>query len=137
MLVTGASGFLGHAVCKVLRAAGADVHGTGRSRPVPAGVVAHRADLPEDARQVIASSRPSVVINLASPVDLRREPWLYTTLRPGILDATVALAQACSQAGARLVQVGSCEELAGGTVPFSADAPPRPTRPSRRPRRFG
>lgn len=129
VLVTGASGFLGRATCAVLVAAGAEVVGTGRTRAVPAGVTGHRATLPEDAAAVVAAARPELVIHLASPVDLRRSAELYAALRPGILDATVAMAEACARTGARLVQVGSCEELAGGRVPFAADQPARPTSP--------
>lgn len=129
MLVTGASGFLGGAVVRRLAAAGAEVHGTGWSRPVPAPARAWRARLPEDTAQVVDAVRPQVILHLASPVDLRREPELYAALRPGILDATVAVAEAARACGARLVQVGTCEEYAGGEVPYAESQPPRPTSP--------
>lgn len=122
VLVTGASGFLGGAVCDVLLGAGAEVHGTGRSRLPPREVVAHHASRPDDLGEIVARVRPEVVLHLASPVELGREPELYARLRPGILDASAALGRACLQAGVRLVHVGTCEELAGGTVPFGPEA---------------
>lgn len=129
VLVTGASGFLGAAVCARLAAAGADLHGSHRHRPAPPGVRAWPAATPDALGALVAQLRPQVVIHLASPVDLRREPGLYTELRPGILDTTVAVAEACAATGARMVQVGTCEELAGNPVPFSPDAAPAPTSP--------
>lgn len=123
VLVTGASGFLGQAVCAVLLEAGAEVHGTHRSRPVPPGVSPHAAHLPQDVDDVFRHARPEVVFHLASPVRLERDPQLYAVLRRGILDAAAAVAHACLESGARLVHVGTCEEVAGGAVPFNeADA---------------
>lgn len=117
-LVTGASGFLGGAVARLLLELGAEVHGTGRGRLPPEGVIAHPMNLPDDAPAVIAALRPQVVFHLASPVDLRRDPELYERLRPGILDGTVAVAQACLATRARLVQVGTCEEYGTIAAPF-------------------
>ncbi len=129
VLVTGASGFLGGAVCQLLLAAGADVHGTKHRRPCPPGVHAWPARFPVDARPLLDAVRPDVVLHLASPVDLRRDPQLYDTLRPGILDTSVALSRAALDLDLRFVQVGTCEESAGGPVPFSPDAPASPTSP--------
>jgi len=129
VLVTGASGFLGGAVCNLLRRAEAEVHGQGWRNPLPAGVRAWQARLPEQAEELLAEVQPEVVLHLASPVDLRREAGLYELLRPGILDASVAVAEGCARRGLRLLQVGTCEELAGGPVPFDPEAAPQPTSP--------
>ncbi len=127
--MTGASGFIGHAVCALLLECGADVWGSVRSRPPPAGVKALPARLPEDAAALLAQAAPAVVIHTASPIDLGRDPSLYSTLRPGILDATAAVAAACLTARARLVVLGTCAEYGDGQVPLSESHPPRPLSP--------
>ncbi len=129
VLVTGASGFLGTAVCRLLLEAGAEVHGTGQRRLPPRSVRAWPLDLPHGVAELVDNVGPEVVIHLASPIQLGREPSLYEALRPGILDGTVALAEACARRGVRLVAAGTCEELAGNPVPFDPDAAPAPTSP--------
>ncbi len=129
VLVTGASGFLGRAVVAGLQGAGAEVWGTWRSRPLPTSIPGEPATLPGDATELVARVRPDVVLHLASPVDLRRDAALLDTLRPGILDASVAIARACLDHGVRLVQVGTCEEYGDGDAPFREDAAARPVSP--------
>ena len=120
VLVTGAGGFIGGALCRALAEAGAQVHGTWHTRPpVDDIATAHPALLPDDADRVLDHVRPDVVFHLASPVAPGTDPRTYHSLRPGILDATVAVAQATLRHGARLVHVGTCEALAGGPPPFS------------------
>lgn len=128
-LVTGAAGFLGGAVCAVLQEAGAEVYGTWRTRPLPQGVPGEPIALPDGAAELVARVRPAVVFHLASPVVLRRDPALYARLRPGILDATQAIAGACLSHGARLVHVGTCEEYGDGDAPFSEGQATRPVSP--------
>lgn len=128
VLVTGASGFLGRAVATLLLEAGAEVHGTGRTRLPPEGVVAHPAVLPDDA-DLVRHIHPEVVFHLASPVDLSADPTRFEALRSGILEATDAVARACLDVGARLVHVGTCAEYGDGEAPFSEGALPRPTSP--------
>lgn len=128
-LVTGAAGFIGGAVCAVLQEAGAEVYGTWRTRPLPAGVPGEPASLPGAAAELIARVQPAVVFHLASPIVLRRDPALYERLRPGILDATQAVAEACRAGGVRLVHVGTCEEYGDGEAPFREDQATRPVSP--------
>ncbi len=125
VLVTGAGGFLGQAVCRRLSEAGAEVHGTWRTRPPDPGlgVVDWPATLPADARPLVARLRPAVVFHLAAPVDLGRSDDRYDALRAGILDATQAVAAAAESAGARLVHVGTCDEVAGAPAPMNEGAP--------------
>lgn len=118
VLVTGASGFLGGAVARLLLELGAEVHGTGSRRLPPEGVVAHPMRLPDEAEAVIRAVRPQVVFHLACPVDLRREAALYDRLREGILDGTAAVAGACLAQRARLVHVGTCDEYGAIEAPY-------------------
>ncbi len=129
VMVTGASGFLGGAVARLLLELGAEVHGTGCRRLPPEGVIAHPMSLPDEAEAVIGATRPAVVFHLASPVDLRRDPHLYERLRPGILDGTAAVARACLAVGARLVSAGTCEEYGTLPPPFREDQAPEPVSP--------
>jgi nucleoside-diphosphate-sugar epimerase len=128
VLVTGAGGFLGAALCRHLLARGVEVHGIVRERPAPDGVRARRLDLVdvESWRSVFAEIDPEIVFHLAAPVDLSRAPEAWDALRPGILDVSSEVARACLRSGARLVAVGTCEEYGDGPAPFREDQIPRP-----------
>ena len=129
VLVTGASGFVGQAVCELLLECGADVHGTYRSRLPPEGVQAQPAHLPGDAQELLDRVRPEVVIHLASPINLSRQPQLYSVMRAGILDATAAIAAACLKHSARLLHVGTCAEYGAQPPPLAPTLCPAPLSP--------
>ena len=129
VLVTGASGFLGRAVCALLQEAGAEVFGTWHSRPLPAAIPGEPMDLPGGADALIRRVQPQVVLHLAAPVNVARDPALYATMRRGILDGTVEVAEACRAVGARLVAVGTCEEYGDAEAPFREDAAVAPVSP--------
>ncbi len=118
VLVTGARGFIGREVARLLAEAGAIVHGTTRSGPGDLPIEWHPALLPDDTEHVLSFVQPEVVFHLASPVAPGSHPDTYSVLRTGILDTTVAIAQGSQRLGARLVHVCTCEVLAGGPVPF-------------------
>jgi nucleoside-diphosphate-sugar epimerase len=128
ILVTGAGGFLGRHLCRLLLRLGAEVHGTVRSSPAPSGVHPHALDLiaPEAVRACVERLRPALVFHLAAPVNLSRDPQAYGTLRPGILDATHNIAQACLAHGTRLVAAGTCEEYGAQRAPFTESMQAKP-----------
>jgi nucleoside-diphosphate-sugar epimerase len=115
VLVTGATGFLGSHVCAALLAEGAEVHALARSTErAPRGTRAHAADLTrrDAARDALRSIRPALVVHAAglvtaSPsIELVREALAHDCV------AAVELFLAALEAGcARIVHVGSCEEL--------------------------
>jgi len=120
VLVTGAGGFLGRHLCRLLLDRGARVHGTVRTSPAPPDVQAHRVDLtdPNAVAACFETVQPTLVFHLAAPVNLSRDPQAFTLLRPGILDATHHVAQACLIHGVRLVSAGTCEEYGAQQAPF-------------------
>ena len=133
ILVTGAGGFLGRALCARLVELGAQVHGSQRTRPVPAGV--HRHALPRSGptgpalRALITTLRPQVVFHLGSPVDPDRDPQRFEEMQQGVLSTTDAVAQACLATQTRLVHVGTCEVYGDGPVPFHEAQALRPVSP--------
>ena len=129
VLVTGASGFLGHALCRLLCEAGAEVHGTWRSRPPDSSVLAHHAVLPADAHELIQQIRPERVFHLASPIDHSTDTDAYARLLPGILGASMAVAQACQKFGARLIHIGTCAEYGDLPSPLHESTLCRPNAP--------
>lgn len=129
VLVTGAGGLLGRALCRRLAARGVPVVAAIRSRPAPPGVPALAGELPEAAGELVREARPDVVVHLAAPVDLGRDPALRASLWPGIVAATEAVARACSAAGVRLVHAGTCEEYGAIPAPMAEDDAPAPVCP--------
>lgn len=138
VLVTGASGFIGRALCRHLVAAGATVKGTIRSKDrIPAleyGVAPIvTGDLSTEGDWLPMLSGVHVVVHLAARVHrmdespsvakehyLRENRWV-----------TSALATAAAQAGvARFIFLSSIKVNGeGGPVPYRETDPPRPSGP--------
>ena len=125
VLITGAGGFLGKALSRVLSAEGARVHGSLHRRPLAEGVTAHPWSLeqPEDAWSLIEASNPNHVVHLAAPVNPDRDPKLISLMEREIVQATEQLALACEQRNIPLLVAGTCEEYGEQIAPFSEDMP--------------
>ena len=116
VLVTGATGFAGQALCRALLALDARVHGLARSaEESPRGVVPWSVDL-RDADRVEAACReiaPEYVFHLAAQVTARQELDLVRRMLEHNLLGTVNLLLAVVQAGCRrIVTTGTPEETA-------------------------
>ena len=113
VLVTGASGFIGAALCGRLRHLGAEVHGVSRQPVERHGVRWWRADLaqPDAARQVLHDVEPEIVFHLASHVSGDRAlEAVVPTVRDNLLTTVHLLAAACEVGRPRVILAGSMEE---------------------------
>lgn len=119
VLVTGASGLLGRAVCLELRACGYDVVGTAFSR-VGEGLV--RVNMLEagEIRDCVLGVRPHVVVHCAA------------TRKPDVCEHDVELterlnvAEAAAEVGAWVVHISTDYVFDGTRPPYGPDAQPNP-----------
>ena len=120
ILVTGASGFLGRAVCRALIEERQTVLGTVRNNPAVAGTEALSWPLeaPAQAAKLLDQSCPDHVIHLASPIDLSRSPTLIKPMNRCIVEAGQSLALACEARGIPLLVAGTCEEYGAVEGPY-------------------
>jgi UDP-glucose 4-epimerase len=115
VLVTGAAGFLGAAMCRLLASRGASVHGVSRApRELGQGVErwwqGELSDL-AFARRMLADVRPDAVFHLAGAVTGVRDLAAVVPTFEGNLAGTVNLLTATAEAGCkRVVMAGSLEE---------------------------
>jgi nucleoside-diphosphate-sugar epimerase len=116
VLVTGATGFTGQALCRALVSLGAHVHGLARSADEsPPGVTPWSVDLRDAARveDACAAIAPECVFHLAAQVTARQELDLVRTMCEHNLLGTVNLLLAVVQGNCRrIVAVGTPEEAA-------------------------
>ena len=133
VVVTGAGGFVGEALCRRLAASGCRVTGIFRDRPPSRNWMETHAtgDLTQltDFKNIVDGM--DAVIHLAARVHMMRDTVAdpETAFREANADVTRNLAQAAAEAGiARFVFLSSVkvngEETAG--VPFSESDPPAP-----------
>ena len=133
VLVTGASGFLGGAICRVFLAQGQAVHGTWLNHPVPPGVTPHRVKFKDGTPtggwlEAFSRAAPDLVVHLASPVQPERTP-ADANLASAIVGGTCQVAASCLAADTRLLVVGTCDEYGDGPSPFVEDQAPQPVSP--------
>lgn len=114
VLVTGATGFIGRALCPALAARGAHVHALSRSGARPPGAHTSRScDVAseESLGALVREIRPALVYHLAAHVTGSRQPSAVLTTYHSKLTSTVNLLVAArSLPGCRIVLAGSLEE---------------------------
>ncbi len=137
VLVTGANGFVGKALCASLLEAGHGVRAALRDpkAPVPAGVeIVAIPDIGPETRWDQALNNVNSIVHLAARVHVMDEHVKdsLAAFRRVNVDGTRALAEAAAKAGVgRLVYLSSIkvngEET--GAEPFSEETPPNPSDP--------
>ena len=114
-LVTGASGFIGSALCRHLTQAGMEVHGVSRTERADTDICARwhtcRLDDIEAVRALFKAARPDFVFHLASHVAGSRAIELVLPTFSGNLTSTVNFLTAATELGCeRILLTGSLEE---------------------------
>jgi UDP-glucose 4-epimerase len=114
-LVTGASGFIGSALCRHLTQAGMEVHGVSRTERAATDSCArwhaNRLDDIEAVRALFKAARPDFVFHLASHVAGSRALELVLPTYSANLTSTVNLLTAATELGCeRVLLTGSLEE---------------------------
>src|SRR3989344_247880 len=139
VLITGADGFIGAHLVRVLVARGAHVFAavrnishTWRLDTVRSQISMSEGDLThiEDGRTIIEQSKPDIIFNSASTTDTSRSLDVLESVVEntyGILRATLtaALEKKC----ARFIQFGSIEEYGLAKAPFTEDMRALPMSP--------
>lgn len=139
LLVTGASGFLGAHVVRVLEARGLGHVAWRGVRGGPPGTAYPSVNLLDEVatRSAFASAAPSCVLHCAAEAGLgpcAAEPARALALNAGVPEQLAALARA---SGARFVFVSTDMVFDGEHAPYTEDDPPSPTTTYGRSKREG
>ncbi|MBX3472304.1 MAG: sugar nucleotide-binding protein [Planctomycetes bacterium] len=133
ILVTGAAGFLGHAVARELVARGRRVVGTSRDgQGLPEGVEPAPLSLDDGgqaAGDLVRALRPAAVVHLAAMADADACARAPEAARRVNVDAAGQVAAAASAAGARTLYTSSDLVFGGDRAPYAEDDPPAPLGP--------
>src|SRR5687767_11611962 len=124
-LIIGASGLVGGALLRALGAAGHDVLGTYRSRPVPGLVPLDVAD-PSAIRRTIADARAHVVFLTAALTAVDYSDDHEDEARAINVDGPRFVAEAAAAAGSRVVYYSTEYVFDGRSGPYGEDDPISP-----------
>jgi UDP-glucose 4-epimerase len=124
VLVTGASGFIGHHLCRSLMVQDAEVHGIARSNleEQAEGMVWWQGDVADypTMEQIFLSVQPDFVFHLASEVTGSRDQQVVlSTMHSNLISTVHLLSLVTKHQCQRLVLAGSLEEPQDGTPPPS------------------
>jgi nucleoside-diphosphate-sugar epimerase len=125
-LVTGASGFIGHALCARLLELGAEVHGTSRRKvDLESDKWTHASvdlTIADDVDELVSLARPDYIVHLASCVTGKREiDWIRDTFAGNLQTAVNVLVAAQKVGVEKTVLAGSLEEPdANDSAPVAA-----------------
>jgi UDP-glucose 4-epimerase len=124
VLVTGASGFIGTALCSRLSKAGAQVYGVSRRRQAGAGMHWLQADMADEvsARAAYDAAQPAVVFHLAGAVSgTRNLDYVLPAIRDNLVSTVTMMTLAAERKCQRMVIVGSLEDPDGDDItPYPA-----------------
>lgn len=120
VLVTGATGFIGRHLTEALVGQGVDVHAVvrrGSARRTAPGVVAHVLD--DTVREIaplVTELRPASVVHLATLFAAQHTPDQIERMIDANVTFGTALAEGCSEVGARLVHATSAWQHVDGAA---------------------
>lgn len=135
ILITGATGFVGHAVCRVLRADGHTLTGVTRNQNLNSGPenipLYHITNIGVHSDWTQAVSGADMIVHLAARVHIMRENssdplGVFRTVNR---DGTASLARAAAEAGVRRLVFISTAKVNGessGALPFDENDTPAP-----------
>ena len=118
VVVTGAAGLVGSAVCR-MSPAGVNLVGLIRNAPAPDGVKSQRVELAQRLAMFDALHRirPDLVIHTA---------YDPAALQSSVVDAGAAVASACEALGVGLIAMSTDMVFGGDSPPYDESSPPSP-----------